>query len=62
MSNNAAAAKARAEKLFKSEQRQIEGAKAMTEYQEQAAAVRKRTEALRALRLQREGEQAESDS
>jgi hypothetical protein len=56
MSNNPAA-KARAEKLFKSEQRLVEGAKAMNEYQQHAVEVRKRTETLRALRLKRDSEE-----
>jgi hypothetical protein len=47
------AAKARAEKLFKAQEREKEGLKAMAEYMQEAEAVRKRTAALRILRLQR---------
>jgi hypothetical protein len=45
---------ARAEALFKKQEQQREGAKAMAEYQAQREAVRERTARLRALRLARD--------
>lgn len=47
----ASEAKARAEASFKKEERAREGAKAMTEYQQNAKLVRERMAQLRALRL-----------
>jgi hypothetical protein len=52
-------AKAKAEATFKRKQEQArDGAKAMSEYIAEQAAVRARTERLRALRLAKEAEQA----
>jgi len=47
---------ARAEALFKKQEQQREGEKAMAEYVAQREAVRERTARLRALRLAREAE------
>jgi len=48
--------RARAEALFKKQEQQREGAKAMAEYLAQREAVRQNTARLRALRLAREAE------
>jgi hypothetical protein len=48
------AARARAEANFKKEERAKEGAKAMTEYQDNNRLVREKTAKLRALRLAKE--------
>jgi len=51
-------AKTRAQAAFRKEQQAREGAKAMADYIAEQAAVRARTERLRALRLAREAEEA----
>jgi hypothetical protein len=52
---NAAAAVARAEKLFKAQERQTDGKNAMNEYLQYADSIRDRTAKLRAARLDRDG-------
>jgi hypothetical protein len=53
-----AAAIARAEKLFKAQKREEEGVKAMADYKREVENVRKRTAALRAARIAREGSES----
>jgi hypothetical protein len=53
---NADQARARAERLFKQQEREEDGRRAMEEYQAQARATREKTAHLRALRLAKEAQ------
>jgi hypothetical protein len=54
-------ARQRAEKSFRKEERTRDARKAMTEYEAQAAAIRKKTAHLKALRLAKEAQGPVSD-
>jgi hypothetical protein len=60
LADNPKVARARAEASFKKDQKAREGAKAMAEYEAAAAAVRVKTERLRALRLAKEAAEKKS--
>jgi hypothetical protein len=62
LANNPKTARDRAEASFKKEQKAREGQKAMAEYEAAGAAVRAKTERLRALRLAKEAAEREKKS